>query len=129
LVEDFESRKAREQEEAISGFYDGLVKAWKQMDETQGLVTPDEAIHAHIAAASPTAASAEELLRSARETWLTVRESTLGAAIRPPGRTGTVPQPVPGSGGAAGTAPPVRPRTLREATQLAASDPEIAAGR
>jgi len=129
LIEDREARVQREQEEAISSFYDGMVAAWQQLDETQGLVTPEEAIHAHLAAASPQAGSAEELLRTARETWLAVRESTLGAAIKPPGRTGTVPQPVPGSVGASGGAPPVRPRTLREATQLAASDPQIAGGR
>lgn len=124
LIQDHQTRQEREQAEAISSFYDGLVSAWKDLDKEQSISTPDEAIHAHLAAASPNAGSAEELLRTARETWLAVRSATLGAEIRPPGRTGTVPQSVPGSVGSV-SAPPVRPRTLQEAKKLALADPSI----
>ena len=122
IIADYEARQAQQEQEAISGFYDGLVKAWKDLDTTQGLATPDEAIHAHLAAASPTATSAEELLRTGRETWLKVREATLSSEIQIPGRSGLVPQSVPGGAGAAGAATAVRPRSLREATRMAAAD-------
>lgn len=124
LIQDHQTRQEREQAEAISSFYDGLVDTWKQIDQDQGISTPDAAIHAHLAAASPQAGSAEELLRTARETWLAVRSDTLGAEIKPPGATGTVPQSVPGSAGGS-SAPPVRPRTLQEAKKLALADPSI----
>lgn len=122
LIEDHRTRQEREQAEAISSFYDGLVTAWKEIDEQQGITTPDEAIHAHIASAAPNAASAQDILRTAREQWLAVREATLGSITRPGGNGPTPPQPVPGSG-AGGSAPPVRPRTMQEARRLAESDP------
>jgi hypothetical protein len=122
LEADHQTRQQREQEEAISAFYDGLVSAWKQIDQEQGIVTPDESIHAHLAAASPNAASAEEILRSGRESYLVAREAILQSAIKRPGGDGTVPRTVPGSG-AGGSAPPVRPRTLAEARKAAMADP------
>lgn len=122
LYADRQAREAREQEEAVSAFYDGLVSAWKQLDEAQGIVTPDEAIHSFLAGASPNATSAEDILRQGRETFLAARESILSSATLPargPGQT--VPRPVPGGGG--GSAPPVRPRTLAEARRAAEADP------
>jgi len=121
LTTDREARLQKEQEEAISAFYDGLVKAWKKIDVEQGIVTPDEAIHAHLAAASPNAARAEDILRDGRERWLAVREATLAGAITKPGTGSTVPRSVPGSGG--GNAPPVQPRSLAEARRAALEDP------
>jgi len=129
LIQEQADRKAKEQETAISSFYDGIVKAWQDLDVKQGLVkddgtsaTPAGAMHAFIASASVNASSAEELLRTAREGFLSSREELLKVAVKVPGRHGeTVPRPVPGGGGATVT-PPTRPRTLREATRMAQVD-------
>jgi hypothetical protein len=87
--------------------------------------TPEEAMHAHLAMAAPNATRAEDILRGARETWLSVREATLATMVRPPGAGGTVPRTVPGSGAGAG-APPVQPKTLAEARRAALADPQFA---
>lgn len=132
LLQERDARIAQQEQEAISNFYDAIVNAWKELDVSQGLVddqgqslTPDEAIHAFIASASVNAGSAEELLRNAREGYLTTREGILKSGLKVPGQDGqTVPRSVPGGGGgsAAGATPPPRPRTLREATRMAQED-------
>jgi len=133
LIQEREARIAAEQQQAISGFYDAIVEAWKKLDVEQGLVddqgqstTPDAAMHAFMASASVSAGSAEELLRGAREGYLASREAILTREVKLPGRDGTVPRPVPGGGGgsATGATPPPRPRTLREATRMAQAEAE-----
>jgi len=118
------TRTEKEQAEAVSEFYDGLVGAWKQLDEAQGIVTPEGSIHAWLATSSVNATSAEEILRNGREAYLADRDELLKSAIVPPGTGTTVPRSVPGSGG--GSAPPVQPRTLQEAKRAAEADPMFA---
>lgn len=124
LTAERNARTEREQAEAVSNFYDGLVSAWKQLDETQGIITPEGSIHAYLATSSVNATSAEEILRGGREAFLADREELLKATIVPPGTGTTVPRSVPGSGG--GNAPPVKPRTLQEAKRAAEADPMFA---
>jgi hypothetical protein len=134
LLQEHEQRQAREQEQAWSSFYDAIVDAWKQLDVQQGLVddqgnslTPEMAMHAFIASASTHAGSAEELLRNAREGYLSSREAILQTGLKVPGRDGqTVPRSVPGGvgGSTSGASPPPRPKTLREATRMAQADLE-----
>jgi hypothetical protein len=132
LLQEREARIAQEQEQAVSHFYDAIVEAWKELDVQQGLVddqgnslTPAPAMHAFIASASVSAGSAQELLRNAREGYLSSREVILQTGLKVPGQDGqTVPRSVPGGGGgsATGATPPPRPRTLREATRMAQAD-------
>lgn len=126
LLQDHAERVTAKEQEAISGFYDAIVKAWDDMDSAQGIRTPDAAKHAFIASASVNASSAEDLLRAARESYIASREEILGQAVRLPGQHGeTVPRSVPGGGPSAGGAnPPPRPRSLREATKMAQADAE-----
>ena len=124
LTAERNARTEKEQAEAVSEFYDGLVGAWKQLDETQGIVTPEGSIHAWLATSSVNATSAEEILRNGREAYLADRDELLKSAIVPPGTGTTVPRSVPGSGG--GSAPPVQPRTLQEAKRAAEADPMFA---
>ncbi len=126
LLSDYESRQSEAEAAAVSQFYDAIVSAWKEIDDKAGMKTPDAAMHAHIASASVSATSAEELLRNARESYIAVRDELLSSEIKLPGQDGsTVPRSVPGGGGSgAGMAPPPRPRTLREATRMAQADAE-----
>lgn len=129
LIQRHEADEAARMDQEVSAFYNDLEKAWRDLDVQQGLVfpeghaeagkssTPPAVIHAFIAAHSPQAENVTALIRTAREAWLSTREDVLGAEIRRPG--GTVPRSVPGGGGAGAAAPPVRPRTLTEATQQA----------
>jgi len=127
-----EAQAAREAE-AVSGFYDGIVKVWQDMDVKQGFVnekgesaTPERSMHAFIQAASVNAESAEQLLREAREGFLADREQMLGAVVKSSRDGVSVPRPVPGSGqGVAGASPPpTRATSLREATRRATADAE-----
>jgi hypothetical protein len=132
LIQEREARLAAQEQEAITGFYDAIVQAWKDLDKTQNLVnelgestTPDAAMHAFIASASVNAGSAEELLRTARESYLASREAILKNEIKVPARDGSVPRTVPGGGpSSTGATPPPRPRTLREATRMAQAEAE-----
>lgn len=134
LLQEREQRIAQQEQAALSEFYDAIVNAWKELDQQQGLVddqgnslTPDEAMHAFIASASVNATSAQELLKNAREGYLSSRERILQSGLKVPGQDGqTVPRSVPGGGGgsAAGATPPPRPKTLREATRMAQADLE-----
>jgi len=119
-----DARTSKEQADAVSEFYDGLVGAWKQLDEAQGIITPEGSIHAYLATSSVNATSAEEILRNGREAFIADRDELLKATIVPPGTGTTVPRSVPGSGVA--SAPPVRPRTLQEAKRAAEADPMFA---
>jgi hypothetical protein len=126
LLQRHAEETAAKEAEAISGFYDAIVKAWDDLDTAQGIRTPDAAKHAFIASASVNSSSAEDLLRNSREAYLSSREEILGSAVKVPGRDGnTVPRSVPGGGpGSGGATPPPRPRTLKEASRMAQADAE-----
>jgi len=119
ILEKERRREAAEAQQATSGALDSLIAAWKQLDEQQGIQTPEKAMLTYIAGFSD-AGDLPSILRGAREEFLSHREDMLKGAVQPMRSGTTPPSAVPGSGaGSALAAAPVRPRTLAEATRLA----------
>lgn len=96
---------------------ESITEAWKEMDEKDGIKTPEKTMLAHIISASRHTETPEEALAMARADWLATREETLTSVVSRP-TLGV--RPVPGSGSGHQPAQPPRPaRTLKDASKLA----------
>jgi hypothetical protein len=118
-----ETREEQARTESLDGMLKSMMEKWTELDERDGLNTPENiklsliASHANRGGFSTT----DELLSAARGDVLQFRDSTLGSAVQRPSMRAPV------SGGTALPSPPVGFKDLREASKAAAAD--IAAGR
>lgn len=118
LLDWAKSARERETERAREAQLDSVVNAWKAMDKTDKLESPDDVrILTEISAAAARGGfrTYEELAAAARQGYMQERERILGTAVQRNGR-GTPPPALP-EGGAL-PAPPQRPRTLAEANKI-----------
>jgi len=117
LLQDHQNRAAAQQQQAEDAVLGAITNAWNMIDTEQGVTTPPALMLRYLQDAR--GATAEEILRDARESFLADREVMLKAEIKQPGNGSTVPRAVPGSGGTTPSTEPIRPTSLKEATKLA----------
>jgi hypothetical protein len=118
LLDWAKSARERETERAREAQLDSVVNAWKAMDKTDRLESPDDVrILTEISAAAARGGfrTHEELAAAARDGYMRERERILGTAVQRNGR-GTPPPALP-EGGAL-PAPPQRFRTLADANKV-----------
>jgi hypothetical protein len=96
---------------------DNMIQQWTELDKKDGIEIPDKHKLNFIAGASGSAETIEEIIQIARAEALEMLELGRGTLQLPP----KGPNPVP-SGTSAPSAPPVAPKTLKEATALARAD-------
>jgi hypothetical protein len=113
-----EQRQAQDQEQNQK--LDVVVNAWKAKDTEDNIASPPE--HRVLAFVSAAAArggyrTLNDLADMARADWLEERDRVLGDAVQGSRREGQPPPALPGS--TANGAPPIKARTLSEASALA----------
>lgn len=127
LIEDYDTRRASEEQQANEAQLDSIVSHWRQLDEKAGITTREEDMLAYIMAtasrADPDIQSLEQLAEAARDQRLAAREADLGGAVIRRGEGSPLAVP---AGGAAATQP-VEFRDIGKASKAALAD--IQAGR
>ena len=127
LVEDYESRRASEEQQANEAQLDTIMAHWKQLDEKAGITTREQDMLAYIMATTSRTdlqiSSLEDLAEVARSERIAAREADLGGAVIRRGEGS--PLAVPAGGAAA--SPAVEFRNIKDASRAALAD--IQSGR